>query len=113
MLPKRLRLKDASLFQKAFRSGKPFFFGDISCKAIFLDGERVKIGFVVSKKLFPRAVERNKVKRMLADIIHDAYETIPIGWQLIFFLRRNIDLDRIESERSISEIIRKIRETKI
>lgn len=113
MLPKRLRLKDASLFQKAFRSGKPFFFGDIACKAVFFGGERARVGFAVSKKLFPMAVDRNKMKRMLAGVVHDSYEMIPDGWQLVFFLLRKTDLDKAESERSISEIIRKIREIKI
>jgi len=113
MLSKRFRLKDASLFQKAFRSGKPFFFGNIGCKALFLSGERAKIGFAVSKKLFPRAVDRNALKRMLSDSVYELYTTIPDGWQIVFFLGKKAPLDKIEARKSISDIIRKIIETNI
>jgi ribonuclease P protein component len=108
MLQKRFRLKDASLFQKAFRSGKPFFFGDIACKAIFLDGARVKIGFSVSKKLFPRAVDRNTVKRVLADSIQELYEKIPSGWQIVFFPRKKTSINKESAKKSVSEIIHKV-----
>jgi ribonuclease P protein component len=108
MLPKRFRLKDASLFQKAFRSGKPFFFGDINCKAVFFGDGMTKVGFAISKKLFPKAVDRNAVKRMFADAVHASYESIPDGWHIVFFLRKNTSLDKGEVKKSISEIIRKI-----
>lgn len=112
MLPKRFRLKDASLFQKAFRSGKPFFFGDITCRAIFLDGARVKIGFAVSKKLFPRAVDRNAMKRILADPIQELYEEIPGGWQMVFSLRKKVPINKESVKKSVSEIIHKISRVK-
>ena len=112
MLPKRFRLKDASLFQKAFRSGKPFFFGDISCKAVFLGDGLTRVGFAVPKKLFPKAVDRNAVKRMIADSVRTSYEVIAGGWRIVCFIKKKTKLDRLEVNRSISEIIRKIREIK-
>lgn len=109
MLPKRFRLKDASLFQRTFRSGKPFFFESVACKAIFLPKEKKRIGFAVSKKLFPRAVDRNHVKRVLSDAVHQSYEEIPDGWQIVFFLGKKTMVDKEIAQRCTSAIIRKIK----
>jgi ribonuclease P protein component len=112
MLQKRFRIKDASLFKKAFRSGKSFFFGDIACKATFLSGERARVGFSVSKNFFPRAVDRNAMKRLLAAATRESYRMIPDGWQIIFFLGRKTTPDKDGVRKSVSEIIRKISEIK-
>lgn len=112
MLQKRFRIKDASLFQKAFRGGKPFFFGDIACRAIFLNGDRARVGFAISKKFFPRAVDRNVIKRLLAEATHESYKEIPDGWQIVFSLRRKTVLDRDGARKAVLGIIRKISEIK-
>lgn len=87
MLPKSLRLKNSELFQKAFRFGKPFFFGNIGCKVIFSQDIGKKVGFSLSKKLFPRAVDRNQAKRTLSDAAAFFWDDIPEGVFVVFFLR--------------------------
>ena len=113
MLPKRLRLKDASLFQKAFRGGKPFFFGSIVCKALFTEKNRTLVGFAVSKKAFPRAVDRNRVKRMLSEPIQHLYGDIPDGWNLVFSLRGGDIPNEGVFQQGVAEIIKKISDIKI
>ena len=87
MLPKSLRLKNSELFQKAFRFGKPFFFGNIGCKVIFSKDTGKKVGFSLSKKIFPRAVDRNRAKRALSDVAALFWDDIPEGIFVVFFLR--------------------------
>lgn len=112
MLPKRSRLKDTSLFQRTFRSGKPFFFEKVACRVLFLNNEPVRIGFSVSKKLFPRAVDRNHIKRLLSAAVYRVYEDIPIGWQIILSPRGKGVLDRDGAEKNISSLIREINNIK-
>ncbi len=113
MLPKRLRIKDASLFQKAFRGGKPFFFENIACKALFFGNEKAKIGFALSKKLFPRAVDRNRIKRMLSRAVSEHYRDIPDGWSIVFFLKNNEETGYDGTKKAISGLIEKLKRYKI
>ena len=87
MLPKSSRLKNPELFQKAFRFGKPFFFGNVGCKIASSGESGKKIGFSLSKKLFPHAVDRNKAKRLLSEAVGLLWDDIPEGVFVVFFLR--------------------------
>lgn len=87
MLPKSSRLKKPELFQKAFRFGKPFFFGNVGCKILFSGGNGKKIGFSLSKKLFPHAVDRNRAKRLLSEAVGLSWNDIPEDVFMVFFLR--------------------------
>lgn len=112
MLPKPLRLKDKSLFQKAFRGGKSFFFGNITCKALFTGDGYAHVGLSISKKVFPRAVDRNAVKRVFARVVRGFYKDIPDGWQVVFsFKGTNIPNDD-EIRDGVEATIQKIRTIK-
>jgi ribonuclease P protein component len=112
MLPKCFRLKDASLFQKAFRGGKPFFFEKIACKAIFIEGERKRVGFAIPKKVFPKAVDRNRAKRALSDAVSLSFGEIPDGWNIVFFPRDKDFFWDDSVRRGVSVLIRKIKDIK-
>jgi ribonuclease P protein component len=43
----------------------------------------VRIGFVVSKRTSKLAVERNYIKRLLAEAIRPLLAEIPVGWDII------------------------------
>jgi len=49
-----------------------------------------RIGFVVSKKVSKKAVLRNKVKRRLRESVNRELAHIRMGFDLIFFTRREI-----------------------
>lgn len=113
MLPKSLRLKNTELFQKAFRFGKPFFFGSVGCKVLFSQDMGKKIGFSLSKKMFPRAVDRNSAKRALADAAVFFLDDIPEGSFVVFFIRAREGIFQKETVmRDFSGLISKINMSK-
>lgn len=113
MLPKSLRLKQSELFQKAFRFGKPFFFGNIGCKVLFSHDIGKKVGFSLSKKIFPRAVDRNQAKRALSEIVEVFWDDMPQGLFVVFFLGANEKMFEKEGlRRDFSGLISKVNASK-
>lgn len=87
MLPKTERLKKNSAFQAVFRRGKPFFFQGVGCRVLSGQKETL-IGFAVSSKTYPRAVDRNRVKRLLSTAVRAHLDRIPSGSHIVFFLAK-------------------------
>jgi ribonuclease P protein component len=87
MIKKGFRLKENEDFSKVFRFGKPFFFQSIGCKSMKTEGIETKIGFSFPKKLFPKASERNRVKRVFSHVVENRMEFVPKEQQLVFFYR--------------------------
>jgi len=92
MLPWSLRLKNPLLFQKAFRYGKPFFFGNIGVRIVFHSGSPRKFGFIAAKKMFRRAVDRNRVKRLLSEAIFPVRDIFPEDASIVLFLRNRPEI---------------------
>jgi len=64
------------------------------------DKER-KIGFVVSKKISKKAVDRNKIRRRLSEVVIENWELVEEGWRLIFLVKKEIlnkNIGEIEKE---------------
>ena len=60
-----------------------------------------KFGFVISKKISKRAVDRNKIKRRLAEIIKKDLENFEKGIRVVFLVKRDIldkKIEEIENE---------------
>lgn len=107
MLPRSSRLKNPLLFQKAFRYGKPFFFGDLGCRVVFNGGGNLKIGFIAAKKMFRRATERNYVRRLLSEAVFPHLGSFPEDAYLVVSFRsrpESFDLEKIRKD--ISGLVR-------
>ena len=66
---KILKTKD---FKEILGKGLKFVFPELVFIAqVKAQGEHSRIGFIVSKKVSKKAVERNKVKRRLREIFHE------------------------------------------
>jgi len=109
MLPKRDRLAENRAFQDVFRRGKPFFFGPVGCKACS-GKERTRIGFAISRKIYPRAVDRNLAKRLLATAVRTHVQELPLKTHIVFFLgKRPETLSFGTVDRAVSAILRNMR----
>ena len=73
MLPKKFRLKNNSAFSATYRLkntlGNKYFLLYIGASITDKESQNLKIGFVVSKKFHKRAVKRNRIKRLLREVI--------------------------------------------
>ena len=65
-LPKKIRLCDNLLIETIFQKGEKLQSGYLICK--YLESVNFQVGFSAPKKLFPRAVDRNQIKRHLRKV---------------------------------------------
>ena len=91
MLPRKYRLTQNYDFEKVknegeFYQSKYFALLVVNRK----DDQCSKIGFVVSKKVSKLAVKRNKVKRMLRNIVSGNLANIVAGYDLVFLGKKII-----------------------
>ena len=118
MLPKKFRLKNNSAFAATYRLkntiGNKFFLLYLGSKITDEKKQNLKIGFVVSKKFHKRAVKRNRIKRLLREIIRlklkrgellNAKKLL----SLIFIAKPpSLDLDYKSAEIAITELLERI-----
>ncbi len=74
------------------------------------DVAQLRIGFVVSKRISKRAVDRNHVKRLLGEAIRPALEELSGGWDIVFSAKKEIlvaDLRTLEQD--IPALLRRAR----
>ncbi|MFA5746482.1 MAG: ribonuclease P protein component [Candidatus Paceibacterota bacterium] len=110
MLPEGNRLRKQKDFERVLKLGK-----GLRQKALFLkitkNGlSQSRFGFIVSKKTAKRAVERNKIKRHLRDIVRRDLGKIKTGYDAVFIAYPAIkELGFKEREALTRDIIGKIR----
>ena len=69
MLSKINRLTSKKDFDIVFNKGKNFKIGSMVFKILKSDFNKIRVGFVVSKKVSNKATIRNKVKRRMRSIV--------------------------------------------
>ncbi|GCE19148.1 ribonuclease P protein component [Dictyobacter kobayashii] len=89
-LNRALRLRKNSDFQRVRQQG-----GSIASRLLILawkpnDQATLRVGFVVSKRISKRAVQRNYIKRLLAEAVRSLLVDIPPGWDIVFSARNQI-----------------------
>ena len=98
MLPKENRLTDDYDFRRVKRLGKsyhcPLFKFSFAPRKVSgpPNGETSpsRFGFVISKKIDKRAVARNRIKRLLREVVRENLEKIPDGFDIVFVVRPSI-----------------------
>jgi len=89
-LKRALRLRKSKDFQRVRQQGR-----SIASRLLILtfapnDLATLRIGFVVSKRVSKRAVERNYLKRLLSEAIRPILAEIPAGWDLVISAKTSI-----------------------
>lgn len=100
MLKKENRIAKQKEFDEVREKGKMYqspifgliiknegYMGAADAKAM---AAKKKFGFIISKKISKRAVDRNKIKRLLAEAVRKNLEKIPEGTRGIFLAKRAI-----------------------
>jgi ribonuclease P protein component len=81
------------------------FFGWLSCKE---DDDFKKIGFIVSKKISKKAVDRNKIRRILAEIMREKLDGLENGTKIVFLVKKEILGKKLEEvKKEVDRILKK------
>jgi ribonuclease P protein component len=83
MLPSKNRLTREKDFKKISTSGKSFFSPLFRVKIIKNNLEQSRFGFVISTKVSKKAVERNRLKRQLREIIRLNLDKVTPGFDVM------------------------------
>lgn len=116
MLAREHRLRDSKLFRQAVRRGSRA--GNSQLVVHVWTGEATPpgclVGFVVPKKVYRRAVDRNQLKRQLREIFRGRLAQLPAGVIVVRALPGIRALPYAELERSVNEALaRAIRKNQI
>jgi ribonuclease P protein component len=87
MLPKEKRLRDTRDFKRVYQKGS--FFGSQIFTMSALPNKRAisRVGVVISKKVEPKAVKRNLLKRRFREAIGALYEKLPAGYDVVVSIK--------------------------
>ena len=78
MFSKQYRLKNKKLFNRIYKNGQRFRTDNFGLCFLKNDLESPRFGIVISNKVEPLAVRRNKIKRQIREKIKADYLKIPI-----------------------------------
>jgi ribonuclease P protein component len=70
------------------------------------ESKEIKFGFVISKKISKRAVDRNKIKRRMGEILVKKIEKFKPGTKIVFLAKKSLLGAKIEEiEEEVNKII--------
>ena len=105
MLPKENRLKKKKEFEAIFENGRTIKGKNIIVKYLGNGLEYTKVGFIVSKKVFKKAVERNRIKRQLREAVKST--DLKRGLSIIIIALPTIkDVPYVEIESDIKKTLK-------
>lgn len=91
MLPREYRLPPRTSSERLFSYTSPYFISKVFPSSL----PHPRFGFIVSKKVSPVAVKRNKVKRQLRAGIEQFLPRIKPGYDILFIVQKpSIEADR-------------------
>ena len=89
MLPVKNRLTKKIDFSNVYRKGTFFLEAPLSLKAVKNNLNNSRIGFSIEKKFFKKAVERNRIKRLLRETFRQNLKNIEKGFDIVVFYKRS------------------------
>ena len=90
MLKRENRIRLRKEFAEIKNKGKILYsplFGFLTYKE---NDDQKKFGFIVSKKISKKAVDRNKIRRILSEVVRENLEKFENGTRIIFLTKKEI-----------------------
>ena len=100
-LRRAFRLRKSSEFQRVRQQGRHLVSRLLILAWVPNNRDALRIGFVVSKRISKRAVERNYSKRLLSEAIRPLLPELPTGWDIVLSARNPAgaaDLDTLKQD---------------
>ena len=109
MLKKINRIGRQKEFLEIKNKGKMFnspLFGSIY---LIDESKEIKFGFIISKKISKKAVDRNKIKRRISEVLVKKMDKFKLGTKIVFLAKKNLMGSKIEEiEEEIDKLISKV-----
>ncbi|MDD4607180.1 MAG: ribonuclease P protein component [Patescibacteria group bacterium] len=110
MLAKPFRLTKRKDFENIWQKGKGRLDQFLGIKFLANDLENSRFAFIVSLKISKKAVQRNKVKRQLREIIRLNLDKIKPGYDIIINTRPGIlKLTYQELDQTLIDLLKKLK----
>lgn len=93
-LAKENRLIRKKDFDRVFASGESFSVGPWGVKFLKNEGPASRIGVTIPARVFARAVDRNRAKRIISAAVRNILTTFPYSVDLVIIVKPGFDLDR-------------------
>ncbi|MDD3170167.1 MAG: ribonuclease P protein component [Candidatus Pacebacteria bacterium] len=103
MLPKINRLRKKKDLGRVFKKGKNVRSPVLYFKILKTKEPSSRIGFIVSKKISLKAVERNKIRRRLRESVRAALSTLKESWDIVIIASPRIKKSSFEEIRKETE----------
>lgn len=110
-LPRENRLIRKKDFDNVFASGESFSLGSIAVRFAKSPANTTRIGIVVLAKAFKRAVDRNRVKRVILGAVQDRFRDFPFDVDLVIMVRPMFD--EKEADGLIAKVAEKLSRVRI
>ena len=108
MLPQAARLKKTKDFKEVFGKGRGVQDGRLFLKARITNSKEVRFGIVVSKQVAAKAVERNRIKRLLREAVKGCLPNIRAGYDIVLVTLPGFSLENLQdAKQKVSSIIKK------
>lgn len=113
MLNKINRLTKEKDFENLFKNGQAFHSQLFNLKIVRNKLNNTRFGFIISKKVSKKAVERNKIKRRLREVIRKEIEQIKNGYDAVIIVKNNQEVIKKEYLQIKNEVDNLIKKAKI
>lgn len=110
MIAKKFRLHKKTDFDKILKSPYKFYSNSFVLRFTKTKKENNCFAIVVSTKISKKAVQRNKIRRRVYEIIRLNLEQIKKSYNLVFFVKKGVlELEYQEIEKEILYLLNKAR----
>jgi ribonuclease P protein component len=103
-----VRLRRNSEFQRVKQQGRSIVSPLLILAWMPNDVVRTRVGFVVSKRVSKRAVDRNFIKRLLSEVMRDVLPRLPGGLDIVISARQKANMADLRTfEQDILVLLRR------
>ena len=108
MLPRAARLQKAKDFKEVFGKGKGVSDGRLFLKSAVTKNKEARFGIVVSKQVAAKAVERNRIKRLLRAALQNLLQEVKPGHDIVLVTLPGLKLAGLEdAQQKVLSIMKK------
>ncbi|OGN00058.1 MAG: ribonuclease P protein component [Candidatus Yanofskybacteria bacterium RIFCSPHIGHO2_01_FULL_39_8b] len=97
-LPRCNRLVGKKEFNRVFKEGRTVKGSFLFIKARLSSSNNSRFGFIVPSKIYKNAVDRNRIKRILSEIIYLNINKIKGGQDVVIVVRARVEEETFKNE---------------